>query len=1023
MLVRRKLNRCIAICVTNSICDLSPAFGSNISRASVPRHCQVLFLWVALTFPIATTAVADNSVFISDQTGTAQNSRPLTISRVFAQGEIANYPRPSVAGTTLSQWQANVMSRWSDGSVKHALVTFTQTIGANASARVLFVNDANPCHLGNQAACDAAAPTQAQILAFDSGNWDEEIQTTQAGGTTSTDARTMTSAGFWRFWIQGPLANIIIVEDRTTAHTYDYGYKDSRYTRPGNGDSIASTDSTITVLDAGDIAAGTLPAVIQVDSEKMIVSSANPSTNVLTISTRGYNVTGHSISAAASVTNPIDGNLSAKLTATDARIATGDTVVVSGATGCWAAINGTYNNNITVQYIDVNDFLVEANISSCSGSVTGTVTYSTTSSSAAAHSWYDTIFSLDQAQTWVNARNSNYVSLHPIFVLTQYAGWPGVKAEFILEQPWIDRLQDQTYSVTLNNGSSLANNVYTKASYVMASGSRWRKTYWDGTTPGSINIDFNFPYMIATKVVPNYDTSLVVPSGAITTEYANWTSSDLCDLGGHGEWQPNFQAVGGRPDLGLFPLWTTMWLYTMNPNIYTDMMGNAECAPQIGQVHWREDQSASGSSYWYDAAQTVNGFGHEISIYDRPGLSSLSFGLGSYPSAAAFPYPVAFATGGIWGPDVAHQASFVFIPYLVTGDSYWYEELLFWSSFDYLHDNSGATDGYGFLTQPGSEPRGLGWGLRNIAHAAFASPDNQPSQAVNKAVLDNNIAYREGMFDITTGSFYNPASTSPWYFGFNVIQGGQADALRILRQIGHYDTPVDNVNFYPSLTCGTGAPWQDHLNIMVNGHIEELGYSKIAPLRKAEVALIIHEAADPAYNPYLSGSYHAPAAQQDGVCNSSTSWVQKWADMYAAWTPAGISGAAAYFTSTAGDADFGYANIARAAGSYGTDVTDGEISGQAAWTWLYANANNRVALASNPKWALLPRNFVPSAGFGPCDLNGDGLLNSADVTIVLNQALGIQACSTGDLNRDGQCNVLDVEIEIESVLQQVCLAP
>jgi len=42
------------------------------------------------------------------------------------------------------------------------------------------------------------------------------------------------------------------------------------------------------------------------------------------------------------------------------------------------------------------------------------------------------------------------------------------------------------------------------------------------------------------------------------------------------------------------------------------------------------------------------------------------------------------------------------------------------------------------------------------------------------------------------------------------------------------------------------------------------------------------------------------------------------------------------------------------------------------------------------------------------DLNSDGAVNLADVTIVLNQATGQAPCTTGDVNGDGKCNVLDV---------------
>jgi len=44
-----------------------------------------------------------------------------------------------------------------------------------------------------------------------------------------------------------------------------------------------------------------------------------------------------------------------------------------------------------------------------------------------------------------------------------------------------------------------------------------------------------------------------------------------------------------------------------------------------------------------------------------------------------------------------------------------------------------------------------------------------------------------------------------------------------------------------------------------------------------------------------------------------------------------------------------------------------------------------------------------------CDLNGDGVVNSLDVQIAINQAIGITTCSTADLLQSGFCNVVDVQ--------------
>lgn len=44
-----------------------------------------------------------------------------------------------------------------------------------------------------------------------------------------------------------------------------------------------------------------------------------------------------------------------------------------------------------------------------------------------------------------------------------------------------------------------------------------------------------------------------------------------------------------------------------------------------------------------------------------------------------------------------------------------------------------------------------------------------------------------------------------------------------------------------------------------------------------------------------------------------------------------------------------------------------------------------------------------------CDLNSDGVINAADLALIVQQAIGSSAC-TADLNSDGKCNIQDVQI-------------
>lgn len=69
----------------------------------------------------------------------------------------------------------------------------------------------------------------------------------------------------------------------------------------------------------------------------------------------------------------------------------------------------------------------------------------------------------------------------------------------------------------------------------------------------------------------------------------------------------------------------------------------------------------------------------------------------------------------------------------------------------------------------------------------------------------------------------------------------------------------------------------------------------------------------------------------------------------------------------------------------------------------------------------------------PCDLNLDGKINTSDRTDLLGQIFGIGSvvlggggglplavCSNGDLNADGACNILDLQILVGAIVSGVC---
>jgi hypothetical protein len=155
----------------------------------------------------------------------------------------------------------------------------------------------------------------------------------------------------------------------------------------------------------------------------------------------------------------------------------------------------------------------------------------------------------------------------------------------------------------------------------------------------------------------------------------------------------------------------------------------------------------------------------------------------------------------------------------------------------------------------------------------------------------------------------------------------------------------------------------------------------------------------------------------------------------------------------------------------GVPLADGITAGgylptQQTWSFFQANAgtfqgniNASPSLtASNPAWYSTPEAFnlrllpgSPAIGAGtatgaptvditgktrstfdigayaastaaanPCDLNKDGVVNSADVTIAVAQADGSSPCGSASLDGTGTCTVVDVERVIAAAMGGAC---
>jgi hypothetical protein len=651
-----------------------------------------------------------------------------------------------------------------------------------------------------------------------------------------------------------------------------------------------------------------------------------------------------------------------------------------------------------------------------------------------------------------------FKSLHPIFVATFYAGYSGVKVEMILENAWTTKLEDVPYSLALKTGSTLNVTAYTSPTLTHYAKSRWRKTYWSGTTPGSVNIDYNFKYLMYSKAIPVFDQSLNPTPAAITNEAQAWAGSDQGQIlhstpaAGtfySGEYVTYMPMTGGRGDIGLFPRWYVLYLYSMDPRLYASMVGNGEVSGYV-PIHFRE--SVTGKFYrdpnGTGSATTDTAFGRPVSIDTRPTFSNGKIG-NTNPADAitgAGPNVCAPLDGTVpcnnnsssspdqWVPDLAHYPEIPYIPYLITGDWYFLEELQFvaaymlsWEDPDYSVSYARHLN-WGILNNIGIQTRGEAWALRNIAHAAFFSPDTSPEKFYFSQKVNYYIAAKEGALGITNGNFfqpnpggtasnpcptatYNTATATQWCWGNVTFGQGLTDPLHI-PDAGNGQN-VENLN--TSVVSNGDSPWMMNYQQIVVGHVAELGFP-IQAVHNTVAVHLLHQLQDPSYNPYLAESYRIPTK------DINQQYFSSWAAV-----KGGFQSSTANTFQTVNDAEHGYVYIARGAAAFLGGIQDAGLQGVNAFNWIVSTAaatpgsttNGIPVINENPKWAFVPRSFFQQPAPPTCDLNGDGVVNSLDFTLSIQQALGQAAC-TQDVDQDGACNVVEVQRIANAAAGQAC---
>jgi hypothetical protein len=168
-----------------------------------------------------------NSVIVHETDGLNQSGRPITFGRAFRVGEFQECLQPMIARTLVRDYQVDVKNRWSDGSIKFAVVSLiVPNLPALGNATIEF-HPASSCK-------NIGYLSRSQMINFNSGNWGAEIRVSAGGTTIATDAATILAhadpaadtVGDCQndYWLQGSVVTAVIVQDCTFKTAYDFGW-------------------------------------------------------------------------------------------------------------------------------------------------------------------------------------------------------------------------------------------------------------------------------------------------------------------------------------------------------------------------------------------------------------------------------------------------------------------------------------------------------------------------------------------------------------------------------------------------------------------------------------------------------------------------------------------------------------------------------------------------------------------------------------------------------------------------------
>ena len=543
--------------------------------------------------------------------------------------------------------------------------------------------------------------------------------------------------------------------------------------------------------------------------------------------------------------------------------------------------------------------------------------------------------------------SDEFRSIRPIFHVTF---WPTIKkysVRYIAEAINTEYLQNQNYDLSLVIGNKNTT-FYQQNNIPHQAMSRWTIKQWSGEQFMPLSISHNIHYLTATKAIPNFDTNHQISESVIEQDWTKWQQKGK-NLYDKGWWEPVMAKAGGRPDIGLYPSWTVKWLFSGDWRLQEIVLKQSELA-SAWPMHLRE----GASNRKFDFSEKIDAIGHIVSMAPkaRPTHWTARPDWHEVDESDKI-IPVSPLTKTIWRPDKAHHPDIASPQYLLTGDYYFLEEMLFSAAFVSGDNNSkgfkstlgrGPTGSEGGLYS--GETRSQGWALRTRVHAYDIIPDEFPEKPYFHQLNQNAISMFEALMGVELS---NNSNIDLYNFVRENVTKNEFKKTTTPSSIGQWDEGVKSASYVRADRVNINkvnqaiAPWMQNFVIIALGRANELGYDTDNLLAFAGQQLV-QPFAIPEQPHAMMSAYIMPTLDNVDL------WFNSWQEIYAQFTPEYIE-AVKQYELTNQDSEHGYHGIAMAAASYLKKL---EYHDEL-WLYIEQNIKSKTIFNNNPKWVLIPR--------------------------------------------------------------------